>query len=118
MGWFVFRGALVGAAVTFALIAIPVVHFVTFIPSPLIGGYFAGARTTATPGQAFVIGPLMGLLLVVPVAAILSVASLLFLDLPTVTIVVIAGVYATYVAALGSLGAVWGGASARRNAAS
>ena len=50
------RGALVGAAVTLALIAVPVVHFVTAIPSPFIGGYFAGVRTGASAGQAFVLG--------------------------------------------------------------
>ena len=46
----------------------------------------------------------------------MTVASLLFLDLPVSWILILGGVLSLYVAALGSLGAVVGGSSARRHA--
>lgn len=110
------RGCLVGAVVTLALIALPVVHWVTFIPAPFIGGYFAGTRTRVTDGRVFLVGLVMGLLLLVPVVGILSLTSLMFLHLTVRSMAIAAGVYVLYVAALGSLGAVVGGASARRHA--
>lgn len=108
------REALVGAAVTFAMSVIPVVHFVTFIPAPLIGGYFAGARTEATPGQAFLVGALMSAVLIIPAGGMLVLSSLLFFELTATAIALILSAYAVYVAAMGSLGAFVGGASVRR----
>ena len=108
------RACLIGAAVTFALIAVPVLHWLTFLPAPFIGGYVAGARTGATGGGPFIVGSFMGVLLIVPVSGILSLSSVLFLDLTVQQIAVVAGIYATYVAALATLGAARGGASSRR----
>ena len=108
------RACLVGAAVTFALIAVPVLHWLTFLPAPFIGGYFAGARTRAAGGGPFIVGSFMGLVLLVPVSGILSLSSILFLHLTSGQIVVVAGIYAMYVAALATLGAALGGASSRR----
>ena len=110
------RASLVGAAVTFALIAVPVVHWVTFWFAPFVGGYFAGSRTQAAGGCVFLVGLVMGLLLLAPVAGVVTLASLMFLDLPVAWIAVLAGVLTLYVAALGSLGAVVGGSSARGRA--
>ena len=110
------RACLVGAAVTFALIALPVVHFITFWFAPFVGGYFAGSRTQAAGGRVFLVGLVMGLLLLVPVGGVVTLASLMFLDLPPSWVLVIAGVLTLYVAALGSLGAVVGGSSARGQA--
>ena len=107
------RACLVGAAVTFALIAIPVVHWITFWFAPFVGGYFAGSRTQAAGGRVFLVGLVMGLMLLVPVGGVVTVASLLFLDLQAAWIVVLAGVLTLYVAALGSLGAAVGGSSTR-----
>ena len=45
---FVFRAALVGAAITLGCCAVPIVHFIIGPPSPLIGGYMAGARIACT----------------------------------------------------------------------
>jgi len=112
----VFRSCLVGAAVTFALIAIPVVHWVTALPSPFIGGYFAGIRASATTKQAFLIGSIIALLLVVPVAGALLVVSLIF-KFSAQVFMVIGAVYLVYAALLASLGAIVGGASARRQPA-
>ena len=111
-----FRSCLVGAAVTFALIAIPVVHWVTALPSPFIGGYFAGIRASATTKQGFLIGSIIALLLVVPVAGALLVVSLLF-KFSAQVFMVIGAVYLVYAALLASLGAIAGGASARRQPA-
>lgn len=107
------RACLVGAAVTFALIAVPVVHWITFWFAPFVGGYFAGSRTQAAGGRVFLVGLVMGLMLLVPVGGVVTVASLLFLDLQAAWIVVLAGVLTLYVAALGSLGAAVGGSSTR-----
>ena len=108
------RASLVGAAVTFALIAVPVLHWLTFLPAPFIGGYFVGARTGAVGRGPFVVGPFMAVLLIVPVTGILSVTSVLFLDLTGGQIAIGSGMYAVYVAALATLGAAVGGASSRR----
>ena len=110
------RACLVGAAVTFALIAVPVVHWVTFWFAPFIGGYFAGSRTQAAGGRVFLVGLVMGLLLLVPVAGVVGLASLMFFDLPVSWLAVVAGVLTLYVAAAGSLGAALGGSSARGQA--
>ena len=117
------KACLVGTAVTLALIAIPVVHLITFFPSPFIGGYLAGVRTSASDGQALLIGPVMGAILVVPIALSLGLSSLLAgalgfdLGLGVKFIGVVALVCAVYVAALGTLGAAVGGSSARKQAA-
>ena len=110
------KACLIGAAVTFAMVAIPVVHFVTAIPSPFIGGYFAGSRAAATTGTAFLIGLIMAFLLAVPVALVLSVPALLF-GFGATFIIVGAAVYAVWVAMLASLGAAMGGASVRNQSA-
>ncbi len=108
------RASLVGAAVTFALIAVPVVHWVTFWFAPFVGGYLAGLRTKAAGGDVFLIGLIMGLLLVAPVAGIVALASLMFLDLTVLSIAVFAGLLTLYVGALSCLGSVVGGSIARR----
>ena len=110
------RACLVGAAVTFALIAVPVVHWITFWFAPFVGGYFAGSRTQAAGGRVFLVGLVMGLLLLVPVAGIVALASLMFFDLPVSWLAITAGVLTLYVAAAGSLGAALGGSSARSEA--
>jgi hypothetical protein len=106
------KACLVGASVTFALIVIPVVHFLTAIPSPFIGGYFAGSRSAATPGQGLLIGGIMALLLVVP-AMLAFLLPALFFGLGIEFIIVAGIVYGGWCAMLGSLGAVLGGSSVR-----
>ena len=110
------RACLVGAAVTFALIAVPVVHFITFWFAPFVGGYFAGSRTQAAGGRVFLVGLVMGVLLMVPLAGVVALASLMFFDLAVSWLAIVAGVLTLYVAAAGSLGAALGGASSRGRA--
>ena len=110
-----FRAALVGAAVTLGCILVPIVHFVTGIPSPLIGGYMAGARCACTQGQAVLIGLLMAVFLALPAAvAVLGLA--LFADLSLSFVAVLTAGVVLWIFAGGTVGAALGGASARRSA--
>lgn len=111
-----FRAALVGAAIALGCILIPIVHFVTAIPSPLIGGYMAGARSTCTQGQAVLIGLLMAAFLLLP-AGVAAMGIALFADLSMNFVLVFGGVVVLWVFAGGTVGAAIGGASARRSAA-
>jgi hypothetical protein len=109
------KACLVGAAITLALVAIPVVHWITALPSPFIGGYFAGSRAAATPGISLLIGGVMAALLVLPVGGILLGTSLLF-GFGASFVLFGSAFYAVWCAMLGSLGAVVGGSSVRRQA--
>ena len=110
-----FRAALVGAAVTLGCILVPIVHFITGVPSPLIGGYMAGVRSACTQGQAMVIGLLMAVLLLLPaVVAAMGIAR--FADLSANFVLMVAGVAVLWIFAGGTVGAALGGASARRSA--
>ncbi len=108
------RACVIGSVVVFCLILIPVVHWFTALPSPFFGGLLAGARTNATPNQALIIGPVMALILTVPILMIFLSVSLLF-DFGTSFVLIGGLIYALYVAALGTLGAAVGGARARRS---
>ena len=110
-----FRAALVGAAVTLGCIVVPIVHFLTAIPSPFIGGYMAGARSACTQGQAVVVGLLMAVLLLLP-AAIAVMGIALFASLSPSFVLVVVGTAVLWIFAGGTIGAALGGASARRSA--
>ena len=110
-----FRAALVGAAITLGCIVVPIVHFLTAIPSPFIGGYMAGARSGCTQGQAVVIGLLMAVLLLLP-AAIAVIGIALFASLSPTFVLVVGGVAVLWIFAGGTVGAALGGASARCSA--
>lgn len=112
-----FKAALVGAAITLGCILIPIVHFVTAVPSPLIGGYVAGARSACTQGQALLVGLLMAALLLLP-AAIGALGLVRFAGFSSNFVLVLGGVLVLWVFAGGAVGAALGGASARRSAAS
>ena len=110
-----FRAALVGAAVTLGCVLVPIVHFITGIPSPLIGGYMAGARSACTQGQALLIGLLMAALLTLPaIAGVLAIAR--FADISLSFVATLTAVVVLWVFAGGTVGAALGGASARRSA--
>jgi hypothetical protein len=111
----VLKAAFIGAAVIFALIAIPVVHFLTAIPSPFIGGYMAGARAGVRGGQAFTMGLLLALLLVGPIAGVMALMSLLW-GIGLTFALGLAGAFAGYVFLAGSVGAALGGEHVRKQA--
>ena len=110
------KACLIGAAVTLALIAVPVVHFITGLPSAFIGGYLAGSRTSATPGTALVIGSVMAVMLVAPVAGVFFLMSLFF-GFGATTVLVLTGFFAFWILLLGTLGALIGGTSVRNQLA-
>lgn len=107
------KACLVGAAVTLALIAVPVVHFITGLPSAFIGGYLAGSRAAATPGTALLIGLFMAALLIAPVAGVLFLMSL-FWGFGAIAVLVGTGAFAVWIVLLGTLGALIGGNSVRK----
>lgn len=108
-----FKAAMVGAAVVAACVIVPVVHFITALPAPFIGGYIAGARTAVTPGQAILLGLLISLIAVAPLAAALAIMVAL-VGFSVSFVLIVGAFYLFYSVALGSLGAVAGGASARK----
>ena len=101
------RACLIGSAVVFALIVIPVVHWITALPSPFIGGYLAGTRAREIPNAALIIGPVMALMLTVPILLIFVIVAALF-DFGIQFVLVGGLIYALYAAALGTLGAAVG----------
>ena len=110
------KACIIGAAVTLALIVVPVVHFVTGLPSAFIGGYLAGTRAEATPGKALLIGSVMAGLLVGPVGGVFFLMSL-FWGFGTTTVLVLTGFFAFWILMLGTLGALIGGSSVRNQVA-
>lgn len=110
-----FRAALVGAAVTLGCVLVPIVHFVTGVPSPFIGGYMAGARSACTQGQAVLLGLLMAVFLMLP-AVVAALAIALFADLSLSFVATLTAVVVFWIFAGGTVGAALGGASTRRSA--
>jgi hypothetical protein len=108
----VFRACLVGSAIVFCLILIPVVHWVTAIPAPFIGGFVAGARRKGRLGEELLIGPVMALVLTGPILLVFLIVSLLF-DFGAHFVLSGGLIYALYAAALGTLGAATGIRSSR-----
>jgi hypothetical protein len=108
----VFRACLVGSAIVFSLILIPVVHWVTALPAPFIGGFVAGARRKGNLGEELLIGPVMALVLTGPILLIFLTVSLLF-NFGALFVLVGGLIYALYAAALGTLGAAIGIRSGR-----
>ncbi len=110
------RSALIGAAITLACIVVPVVHFITAIPSAFIGGYVAGARLACAPGQALAVAGLMAALLAVPVLAAAVIVRIVDPEFP-IGFVAGAGVtLLVWFGGSGAVGAALGGVSARRKA--
>ena len=103
------KACLFGSAVTLGLIALPVIHYITAIPAPFIGGYIAGSRAEATGGGAALIGLLMAVLLVAPVGGVMYLSSVLLWHFGSTTILIVTGVFAVWIAMLGTLGAAIGG---------
>ena len=106
------KHALIGFGISLACLLPPIVHFVTGPLGPLIGGWFAGSKHQATTGQAMGIGVLMGLFMVFPVGAVLTVDKLApslnsYIESDVLTVVGI--VMLGYTTVMGSLGAMIGG---------
>ncbi|MDA1035454.1 MAG: hypothetical protein O3B65_01070 [Chloroflexi bacterium] len=109
------KACLLGAAVTFGLIAIPLVHFITGLPSAFIGGYLAGSKAEATAGSAVMIGCVMAAMLVAPVAGVFFLMSLFF-GFGATAVAGFTGAFTGWIVLLGTLGALIGGNSVRKQA--
>ena len=105
------KHALIGFGVSLGCLLPPIIHFISGPLGPFIGGWVAGSRMEASPGQAFGIGTLMGLLMAFPVGAALVIGnvkpSLIPWEgsvLPALGLAILG-----YTALLGTLGAALGG---------
>ena len=106
------KHALLGFGISLACLVPPLVHFVTGPLGPLIGGWFAGSKHQAEPGQAMGIGVLMGLFMAFPVGTALAVDSLapsLNSWVESDVLLVVGIIMLGYTAVLGSVGAMIGG---------
>jgi hypothetical protein len=107
------RAAFLGFGVTIGLILIPVVHFVTALPSPFIGGLMAGMRIKALTNEAVFLGLLITLFMLGPI--FLSGIVIMFLtswDFTFVLIIILGSL--PYILGLSVFGAIVGGILARR----
>ena len=91
----------------------PLVHRT---PGSLHWRLFRRGALLGQPGQALIIGPAMGAILLVPIGGILGLTALFF-NFSGLLMLALTVAYALYVAALGTLGAAVGGSSVRRQAA-
>ena len=103
------KHALMGFGISLLCLLPPLVHFVTGPLAPFIGGWFAGSKFQARPGQAIGIGVLMGFFMVLPVAAVLAVNSLVLSWVEGDFLLIIGIVILGYTAVLGTAGAAVGG---------
>ena len=102
------RHALMGVGISLVCLLPPIAHFVTGPLGPFIGGWFAGSKHQATPGQAIGIGAFMGLFMVLPLVVVLAVYNLV-LSLENDLLLIIGVVMLGYTAVFGSVGAMVGG---------
>ena len=109
----VFKSAVIGCAIMIGCILIPIVHFATAIPSPFIGGFFAGMRSTASQSEALSISLTMGIIIAIPAVFL----SLIFSPSSTQTAVWIPLLIALYTTGLAFLGCLFGASRARKQQA-
>ncbi len=113
--------ALIGSVVALCMWLPPIIHFVSGPLGPLVGGCVGGSRTRATPCRAAVIGLIMGLFMVAPVAGLVllgSMADISFLPQGIHSALAYVGVViVVYTGAMGTVGAAIGGRLALQQAA-
>jgi hypothetical protein len=104
------KHALLGFGISLACLLPPIVHFVSGPLGPFIGGWFAGSKHQATPGQAIGIGVLMGLFMVLPLAVALAINNLVLFRDDNASLLVFIGIAVLgYTTVLGTVGAMVGG---------
>ena len=114
------KGALIGFAIALAMLLPPIIHFISGPLGPLVGGFFGGSKAQVRGGQALIMGLLMGLFMVFPLAVLLVVGSVAEALLPNgvgSVLAVVAVVIVVYTGLMGSLGAAIGGHLALRQEA-
>ena len=103
------QGGLIGTGVMIGLLLIPIVHFLTALPSPFIGGFIGGSKVAALPHQALGVGGVMA-------AVAFAAAAIAALALDAAFLYAVAALAGLYTGGLGALGALIGGRSARDKA--
>ena len=110
------KHAFMGFGISLACLLPPLIHLVTGPLGPFIGGWFAGSKAEAKPGQAIGIGILMGFFMVLPVVAGLAVNNLVLYWVEDDSLLIIGIVILGYTAVLGTIGAMVGGHMVGRSA--
>ena len=111
------KGALIGFAVALAMLLPPGLHWITGPLGPLVGGFFGGSRARLKPAHGPLMGLLMGLFMVFPLALLIAAGSVADAFLPGGVrniLTVVAVVIVLYTTVMGSIGAAIGGALALR----
>lgn len=113
----VVKSSLFGFLIALAMLAPPIIHFLTGPLGPLVGGFFAGTRAKVTVGKSPIIGMMMALFMVAPITVLVTFSSVTenFLPKNFQNILVILGlgiVFYTFI--MGTAGAALGGALIRR----
>lgn len=120
------KGAAIGATISLALWLVPGVHFIGGPLGPFLGGLIAGSTARASALGALGVAALMALMVGVGIAVLMLTVleglgafgiKLPFGSGPNVALL-FGGFLAAHAFLLGSLGAILGGALARRSAAS
>ncbi len=108
-----FRAAAIGSVVTLACVLVPVIHFITAVPGAFLGGYIAGLKMSCPADRTFLLGTLMALLLVVPIFLCTLVVSIV-LNFSLTFSVYTSIVFIVWFGLSGTLGAYFGGVTARK----
>ena len=111
------RFSLTGFGITLICVLIPLVHFVSGPLAPLIGGWFAGNKLRANTTQSFILGISMGLLMIIPLSAIMlvNISYETLIPLNNQSIRNLSLIILVYVSILGSLGSILGGRMSKKN---
>ena len=108
-----FRAAVLGSVITFACVLVPIIHFITAVPGAFIGGYIAGLRISCPASKSFFLGSLIALLLVAPILVCTLVVAIIF-SYPLTFGIYISIVFIVWFGLSGTLGAYFGGVTARK----
>ncbi len=106
----------IGAAVAIIAVVPPLVHFVSGPLGPIIGGFLAGSRVRAGGHTSVIVGLMLGAIVAV---VALFMASFILVFLPVGeqgagASLIVAAIAFVYASAMGTVGAYFGGRSARR----
>jgi hypothetical protein len=113
----VIKSSLIGFLIALAMLLPPIIHFLTGPLGPLVGGFFAGTRAKVTVGKSPIIGMMMALFMIAPIAALVTYSSVTenFLPKTFQNVLMISGLgIVFYTLIMGTVGAALGGALIRR----
>ncbi|MBI4198109.1 MAG: DUF5518 domain-containing protein [Chloroflexi bacterium] len=107
------KSAFIGFLVALGMFLPPILHFITAPLGPFVGGYIAGSKVSATTGKAVLIGVLMGLFMIIPIAVVVLGLDIFARGLLSqgmrLALGLTGGLVLVYTAVVGSIGAIIGG---------